>query len=212
MRFSLLSEHKHFFDTHHFIELEGLLSMPQITKLRHALFTTLTKRPPKKTLFQCSYNLSFESAPIKRVTHKPEFASLAAELFHTPSIRFAFDQTVCIQEACPSPFKQGTPLQEACCLSPLLGALILPLEDLAAPLPFFPLPSKAGNALFIHATLPLPWEQLFATAGVYFLMIGYCAKKTLFKADTQDPHAVTLKQAGYVFNEPLKDSTHALLV
>jgi hypothetical protein len=74
------------------------------------------------------------------------------------------------------------------------------------------MPVKAGNALFISASLPLPWTQLFSIKGLEFLLIGYAADKTLFKADTKDPHAVDLKKMGYVFNDYLKDNLHTLLI
>ncbi len=222
MRFALSPELKTFFDKNLFIELEGVLPCARVAELREKIHATLAKKLKvapdhihKKTaqeLFLASYNLSFADRALKKFTHKLEFATLGLELFHASSIRFGFDQTFLITHNSPSPFADNTCLQETNCLSPLLGALLLPLSDLAAPLPFFPMPTKAGNALFISPALPLPWTQLFSVKGLEFLLIGYSAEKTLFKADTKDPHAVDLKKMGYIFNDFLKDSLHTLLI
>lgn len=167
---------------------------------------------PSSELFFSGYDLWRDCDAIKKITHRNTLAALASELFQIPTLRLGFDQVVLIDPHSTSPFAEKFSLQETSCLSPLPGALILPLEDLSSPLPFFPMPLKIGNGLFLSSTMPIPWPELFSTPGLQFFMIGFAAEKTFFLGGTRDPHAVTLKKLGYVFNDLLKNSLHPILL
>ena len=222
MRFSLTADHREFFNKNNYIELQGILPLAQVASLKkHAIealekklnlsFAKIQKKPSRE-LFLAGYDLWRSSDPIKKIVHKNAIATVASELFQTFPLRFGFDQYFLIDENSISPFAENFTLQETSCLSPIAGALILPLEDLSAPLPFFPMPENAGSGLFISPSLPIPWKELFATPGLNFIMIAFAPKKTFFLADTRDPHAITLKKLGYVFNEFLRNPTHPILL
>ncbi|MBS0603813.1 MAG: hypothetical protein JSS60_02115 [Verrucomicrobia bacterium] len=222
MRFALTADHREFFNKKSYIEFEQMLSSDQIAALRTNADEALAKRlrlPVAKLadkssaeLFQAGYDLWRDNDAIKKVVHKNAFATLASELFQITPIRSGFDQYIITSKGTAAPFAQAFSLQDSCCLSPLAGALILPLDDLMAPLSFFPMPLNAGNGLFISPSLPIPWPELFSTPGLRFIMIGFAIEKTFFRADTRDPHAVNLKLLGYVFNDHLKDSLHPLIL
>ena len=222
MRLALTADHKEFFLKNNYIEFEGLLTPEQVTILkknaeealasRLKLNTSRLKDQPTKELFQAGYDLWRDNAAIKKTVHKKEFALLASELFQTIPIRCAFDQYICTTQGSASPFSEVLTLQESSCLTPLAGALVLPLDDLIKPISSFHMPLNAGNGLFISPSLQIPWPELFATPNFSFLIIGYSGARTLFAADTCDPRAVNVKMLGYVFNESLKDAKHPILV
>jgi hypothetical protein len=222
MRPTITPDHRSFFTKNNFIELEGLLPLDQIASLNINCPEAIAKRLKipfwkldEKTgieLFKAGYDLWRDSNPIKAILHKNNIATVASELFEVLPLRFGFDQYIATTKDASTPFSEPLPLQDTCCLSPLAGALILPLHDLLEPLPFFPMPQKAGHGLFISPSLPIPWPELFSTPDLQFIMIGFATGKTLFRPDTIDSHAVNLKQIGYVFNEYLKDSVHPILL
>ncbi len=222
MQFALTPDLREFFNKNSYIELQGILSVDQVALLRKNADETLAARLRLPVsglgdlstidLFKAGYDLWRNNEEIKKIVHKKSLATLASDLFQTLPIRLAFDEYIHTSGKSTSPFSEPFPLQETSCLSPLVGALIIPLEDLSEKLPFFPLPMNTGNGLFISPTLPIPWAQLYATPGLRFLILGYGMKKTFFRADTRDPHAVNLKMLGYVFNDCLKESFHPLLL
>ena len=149
---------------------------------------------------------------LKRVTHKVAFARILAELTKQPSIRFAFDHYIRTPpRRSPSPFQTPLSLEQSCSLAPLAGALLLPLHDRETPLDFFPLPQKAGSGLFLSPACVIPWPQLFSTAELSFLLIGFAQQRTFFRAGSSDPLASELKKFGYAFNDLLKEPLHPLL-
>lgn len=219
MRLAITPDHKEFFNKNNYIELEGMLTADQVAALKKNAEETLASRlklpkaklkdKPAAELFQAGYDLWRDNEPLKKIAQKKDFAILASELFKELFLRLAFDEYICTTQG--SPFPETLTLQESCCLSPLAGALILPLDDLIKPLPSLHIPLNAGNGLFISPSLPIPWPELFATPGLHLLIIGFGVKKTRFSPDTKDPHAVNLKRLGYVFNDFLNDSLHPVL-
>ncbi len=167
---------------------------------------------PSSELYQAGYDLWRDNDTIKKTAQKNTFAMLASELFQVLPLRYAFDQYIYTTKGSPSPLSESFSLQDTSCLSPLAGALILPLEDLIQPLSFFPLPVKAGSGLYISPSLPIPWPQLFSVPGLRFIVIAFAMDKTFFRADTRDKHAVHLKKLGYAFNDLLHNSLHPILL
>lgn len=221
MRFSITADHKEFFKKNQYIEFEAILPLDQIATFQKNAEEIIAKRLhiPKEKLslksapeiYQAGYDLWRESAPIKRITHKHSLAAIASELFETIPLRYGYDQYFAMTQCTHSPYAMPVSLQDVSCLQPLVGALLLPLHDLTSIPALFPLPLKAGSGLFISPNLPLPWPQLFSTPGLCFFLIAFAANKTLFRADSKDPHAVSLKKLGYVFNDRLNDSLHPIV-
>lgn len=221
MRFALTADHRTFFQKHHFIAFEDLLSTEQTAVLKNHTDKAIAARlriPVSKIadrssseLFLTGYDLWREDDTVKKIAHKHELARLGSELFQIVPLRCAFDQYIATVKGSTPPFTQPLSLQDTSCLSPLAGALILTLEDLAQPLPSFPLPIRAGHGLYVSAHFPLPWPEVYAIPGVRLLVIAFSQEKTFFRADTRDPHAAALKKLGYVYNDMLRDSLHPLL-
>jgi hypothetical protein len=222
MRFSLTADHREFFNKNQFIELEEVLPLDQVALLKKNAEETVAKRlgvtvgklshRPAPDIYQAGYDLWRNSEAIKKITHKHSLAAVDSELFQTVPLRYAYDQYFAMTHCTSSPYALPVSLQEISCLQPLAGALILPLHDLASPPSFFPLPLKMGSGLFISPNLSLPWPELFFAPGLEFLLIAFSPHKTSFRADSKDPHAVSLKRLGYVFNDQLNDSLHPIVL
>ncbi len=222
MRFAITADHKEFFTKNHYIEFEGILPIDQVSSLKKNVEETVAKRlrtPPEKLkgksapeLYFAGYDLWRDNEEIKKISHKQAFASLGSELMQAVPLRFCFDQYFATYHCnVASPYDIPYSLQEISCIHPLAGGLVLPLQDLPSPPTFFPMPLKAGNGLFISPTFSLPWPHLFSTCGLCFLLIAYAMEKAIFRADSHDPHAASLKKLGYAFNEQLKDSIHPIV-
>jgi hypothetical protein len=223
MRFAITADHREFFKKNNYIEFENIFPADQITTLKKNSEETIAKRLKmaasklrEKTapeIYQAGYDLWRDNEEIKKITQKQAFAAVASELFQTVPLRYAFDQYFSmIQCTAGSPYDVPLSLQEISCLNPLAGGLILPLEDLAFPPTFFPMPLKKGSALYISPTFALPWPHLFSTCGLNFFLIAYAQEKTFFKGGVHDPHSASLKKLGYVINDQLKDSLHPIVL
>ncbi len=222
MRFAITADHQDFFTKNHYIEFEGILPLDQVSLLKKNAEVTIAKRlriPPEKfkeksapELYFAGYDLWRNNEEIKKIAHKQAFASLASELMQAVPLRYGYDQYFATYQCnAASPYDLPYSLQDISCIHPLVGGLLLPLQDLPSPPTFFPMPLKVGNGLFISPTFALPWPHLFSTCGLCFILIAYAAEKAIFRADSHDPHAVALKKLGYVFNDPLKDSIHPIV-
>ena len=221
MRLTITFDHREFFNKNHYIEFEGIISPDQAAALKKECEEVIAKRLqltparlhqcPAPQIYQAGYDLWRDSGSIKKSTQKNTFASLASELTQVLPIRYGFDQYFATTKCTVSAYDVPLSLQEISSMKPLACGLLLALNDLAAPPSFFPMPLKTGSGLFISPSFALPWPQLFSTPGLSFLLIAYAQQKTFFCADTRDPHAVSLKKLGYVFNDLLKDSLHPIL-
>jgi hypothetical protein len=222
MRFAITADHRDFFTKNRYIEFEGILPLDQAALLKKHIEETIAKRlriSPEKLqeknapeLYFSGYDLWRDNEEIKKIAHKQAFASLASELMQTVPLRYGFDQYFATYKCnAASPYDLPFSLQDISCIYPLAGGLLLPLQDLSSPPTFFPLPLKAGDGLFISSTFALPWPHLFSTCGLCFFLIVFAAAKAFFRADSHDPHAVSLKKLGYVFNDQLKDAIHPII-
>jgi hypothetical protein len=222
MRFAITADHREFFTKNRYIEFEEILPNDQVALLKKNAEETIAKRlriTPEKLkeknapeLYSAGYDLWRDNEEIKKISHKQAFSSLASELMQAIPLRYGFDQYFATYQcSATSPYDVPYSLQDISCIHPLAGGLLLPLQDLSSPPTFFPMPLKIGNGLFISPTFALPWPHLFSTCGLCFFLIGYAAEKASFCADSHDPHAVSLKKLGYVFNDPLKDAIHPIV-
>jgi len=222
MRFVIDADHRQFFSKNGFIVFENLFPLDQLASLKNHAEETIAKRlrtaPTelyKKTgleIYQAGHDLWRDSETMRKITHKQTFAEIAGQLFQTVSLRCGFDQYFSMGQGGSSPYPTATTLQEASCIEPLAGALLFPITDLSEPLPFFPLPVKAGDALMIAPSFSIPWPQLFGTAGLSFFLIAFAMEKAYFREGTQDTHAVFLKKLGYAYNSALEGSLHPIVL
>ncbi len=225
MRFSLNLQHRDFFNLHHVIEFEKLLTPEQAKHIKQEAEKIVARRlhlTPAKltttssaTLFKNGYDIWRESDEIKKATQKLSTVEIAAELFHTQPLRMGSDQLIITNTSALSPFPEPTTLQDISSIKPLAGGFLLQLENLPDDpiysIPSFPLPRQAGHGLFIASTHPIPWPTLFSLPHLCCLLMTFAPQKSYYKQEMKDPHSVALKKLGYVFNEPLREPLHPIV-
>ncbi len=223
MRFAFTLEQRDFFGKNRFIEFEGILSSSQAALIEKQAKELLFRRLgipssqwdtlPPLSLYKAGFDLWREAVTIKKATQKLPIAHIASELFNTDPLRIAFDQ-FCITCFSASPFEKSLSLTEISSIKPLAGGILFLLEDLsddALAKVSFPLPKKAGNALFLSATFPIPWPELFAIPNLHFLLVAFAPEKSFYRKEPHDPHSPLFKKLGYVFNDQLQEELHPCL-
>ncbi|MBS0621130.1 MAG: hypothetical protein JSS61_06700 [Verrucomicrobia bacterium] len=209
MHFAITSDYLEYFRKNHYIELEGILSPEHAADLGRRARSLVGMSHSGAALFQAGWDLWRQDPEIKKIVCKRGLAKLAGELFQVPSLRLAFDQYLTSQAI----YQRGPEsLQQDACLSPLIGALILQLGTLESPPPHFPLPTVAGNGLFVSPHFPIPWPEMALIPDLEILIIGFSHPKTFFRAETRDPRAPLLKKLGYNYGDLLSDALHPLVL
>jgi hypothetical protein len=223
MRFIFTPDQRDFFRKNNFIEFQGLLTSDQaalIDKQAEDILSRRLKTPSStwedtssSTLYKAGYDLWREAEAIKKATQKLSIAHIASELFETSPLRIAFDQ-LCIVNSTTPPFQRSLSLTETSSIKPLAGGVLFLLRDLPESIQKsveFPLPTIAGNALFLTPTFPIPWPALFSIPGLRFLLVAFAPQKSYYRPEPNDPHSPAFKKLGYVYNEQLTEELHPVL-
>jgi hypothetical protein len=221
MRFAFTPDQREFFRKHRYIEFQGLLSSSQAELLDKKAEDLLARRlnlPPAKwdtapphSLYKAGYDLWREDEAIKKITQKLSIAHIAAELFDTTPLRIAFDQLCMINNIQSPPFSTALSVEHVSSVKPLAGVALFLLKDLVQESPSFPLPTKAGNALFFAPDIALPWKELYSIPGLHFLLLAFAPIKSYYRPEPNDPHSPAFKKLGYVYNEQLKEELHPVV-
>lgn len=217
MRFALTSDHRNFYLKHGYIEFENLLSNAQVEILQQSIEACLkqrlktSKKSSPQTRFDQGFDLWRESIEIKKMVFGLTLSEIAAQLFQVPLLRIGFDQYYDIsgqEHFCPFSLPQS--IQEVSCAKPLLGALLLTLAPPSSPASS-PFPGQCGSGVYFNPQKIIDWKTLFDQKGAHYIAIAYAAKTTLYHFEPKDPHTHSWKSLGYVFGDPLKDTTHPVI-
>lgn len=221
--FALASEHIAFFHKEHFIEFEGLLSPKAAEEIDTSVQALLAKRlkiplsslafKTPFELFMVGRNLWKEIPPLKKALFRHPLHQIAATLFKKRILRMAFDQVICTTRLTDSFLTPPLTLAQMSGFKPVFGGLILrltPDPSSESSLPSF-IPQKVGHGVFVSPDYPLDFELLLKSPNQSFLLIAYCAEKTVYVLEKADPHVHALKKEGYAFGDLLKNETHPIL-
>ena len=216
MQFTLASAHQDFFSQHHYIEFDNFFSLEDITHLKQAIDESLLHREQKiietrspKELFKVGRDLWRDNPAIKKFVFHKRLAKIASPLFQQSILRIAYDQALCSFSTGEPVFSEPLSLQKISCFQSIVGGVIIRLTD--DPSPPLPLPQKVGNVLFIGPTFPIPWSSFFQQTSQSFLLIAYCADKTVYVLEKMDPHVHALKKLGLGFGDRLEEKTHPIV-
>ena len=149
MKYAVDGDHRNFFQKHHRIEFDGLLSSEQIkacnTALNEVLCVRLSKtlanvnRLPSETLFMAGHDLWRAHPVIKKIVTQRTYGEVAAELFLQQPLRLAYDQliippTPAIIQTEANPvyvelIEKGATLESMSGIQGIIGGLMLCLSD-----------------------------------------------------------------------------------
>lgn len=212
MRVTLAQEHIDHFNKTGSIEFDSVLSAEECEKLLASSEQYLKKRmgvseknpldfSSNESLFLHGRNLWKDGLEIKKLCSKKQFGEIAYHLFRKKPLKLAFDQYLRTGTLQDCPLTPNSTLQEISSIRPLLGAVIIMLSPDALPTEEVLIPKKAGNALFVSASAPLPLTSLFNEKYLSLLVIAFTAGKPNYCLETRDPHTHSLKKEGVVFGD-----------
>jgi hypothetical protein len=221
MKFALAKEHRDYFESHQYLELEGLLSPAQLSDTLVAVDAVLLARPQEK---QVGRDLWRDNTVLQRLVRHEKFVAMAAELTHQRMLRLVYDHHLVVPIRNPlfsfDPFEEARfiadkeTLSSGSCIQGLVCGLLLCIDGEAQPseegvVDFFP--RKPGHGVFFSAQVPIDLSLLERHSGQRFLLITYAQRNSVYVFREKDPHVHLLKDLGYSFGDRLVDRLHPIV-
>jgi len=201
MKYVITADQKFYFDKHHSIEFENLLSDKELAILKKA---PLSLRDSIRT-----------NPEVKKIVLSSRFVQIAKELTCAKTLRFGFDQLYTL----PMKGEGLKTLQEMSAISPLACGFTICLEGESerqtSPnnAPFVePFAQKPGNVVFFKPDARWDLSSFVERQKQKFLLVAFAELVSLYVYQEQDPFTHTLKQLGYVFGDRLCEKWHPRLI
>lgn len=209
MKYCLSNELEHFFEKHHFVLVEGLLSQDKVQELL-------------RTVSQCcscdsfvGRDLALSSDRVRAILLNKGLASIAQGLSKAKKLRYGTDwvwQGPCVPW---NKDEEGTSLASMVCVRPaLMGAIVALSDGKEGTLDSdFALPKKAGDVLFFSAQDPFIWKNLSSSSlDQKYILLLYAGESMVYTMNPKDPYTHYLKEWGYGFGDRLKETTHPTVI
>ena len=203
MNYLITAEQKTFFEKHHFIEFEELVTESQLAIL--------------KKCKESGRDVARKDSKVEKIVRNSLFAKLTKELFLQRELRLGYDEIFEL----PLVFSKPMTLAEVSAVAPLVAGLMICIEGESgnpanqiseiANGSFDPFPQKPGNALFFLPTLSWDIEAIAKRSKQKFLLITYATRRAMYIFQDKDPYVHTLKRLGYVFGDRLIEKYHPTL-
>lgn len=194
MPFATAKEHRDFFQTHQWIEFEGIFTENQCKQIVDCAQTA----PLKRDLWRLN-------PAVKKAIARREIAQIMSELLSVREMRLAFDELI---DDVP---KKTETLSTIDCVQGLVGGLIVciqkPSDDSFST--FFP--KNLGAAVFFSPDFPIPFEDLAKIEPGCYLLIAFGAKDSVYIHHPEDPYIQHWRKIGYVFGDRLRNQTHPMI-
>lgn len=232
MNFTVVREHRNFYRQHHWIECEGVLTAPELNRIRQGLGAVLLERSGGKAgssdkltaeeKFAAGRDSWRSVSGLKKILLGRGLAGIAAELTEHKPLRFGYDMLFPSVSSLQSrhgsygAFLSTTPtLNEMSCLQGVVCGAMLCIDgpahasDENGPTSLFS--STPGNGVFFSPDWPLPLHDIFRMEGSTYLLIVYTKANAVYLLQERDPHAHALKDLGYNFGDRLSDPHHPVV-
>lgn len=214
------------FESKGFVELPGIFTEKELTRLKDAIESTLEKRyeaskerfhrfKPKDWYLK-SRDLFRDSADIRRVLLNGKLGKVAAQLIHQKPLRLAADQWLFGGQ--PLPFRNNLmrsfPFQGT-----LMGAMIslggdsqTPQNEEETPPSLF-FSKEPGHVVLFKGGLPLDFAEDYAPPpSCNYLTVVITKQKAIYTLQENDPCTHHLKSLGFGFGDRLNDVEHPYLI
>lgn len=240
MQFTILREHRDYFQKHGYVEFDDLLRKEEIEELNLALDQVLSLRlkVSSEGLKSCSIeeiimagrDARFESDCIKKNACKLRLAKTASQLMEIRPLRLAYDQALVSRlglsfSRFTNPvvarlFENKTfTLREMSGFQGRLCGIMLclkgPKGGISAEKELLEgngiFSKKSGNGIYFDGNAPISFSFLMSDPFSRYLLVVYAEKKTFYALKDADPHAHFLKRYGYVFGDRLREEFHPTL-
>ena len=221
MQYLTTSAQISYFRNNGWIEFSDLLSKEEASKALFSCEKILHKRlsipvteifhKDQKSLTMSARDLFRADIFLAKIVKRRMFAQIASQLTDTSFIRLAFDQVFLATKEENPFFSSQLPIEKHFCFQAPIGFLLVRLTD-AKEETITSLPSKQGNAIFVHPEYPFDFNTLFSLSSQLFLLIGYADAKTQYIQNKEDLHTNSLKSLGYAFGDNLKEPMHPIVL
>lgn len=237
MKFAIAGEHRRFFQTHHYLEVEDLLSPDQVQQCNIAVDAVLAERlkvHPQKIahysavdqLFVCGRDLWRSSDTLKKVITKQQLSEIAYELFDVKPLRLGYDQLYPEVQSrsvfanantqIDTLFDKASVFESTCSIQGALGGVMLCLSDntagsetAAAEQTVFS--QKVGHGVFFNSKATIDYPSLLQRQGQRFLLLVYTHPTSVYVPKDQDPLFYSFKNVGYSFGDRLNDKVNPII-
>lgn len=220
MKYAITKEQRFFFDTHHFIEFEELLSERDRELILKGVEKTLQSSVDKLSqndILLRGRDLTRAQPDLRKILFVPRLGYMALELSMAKKLRFGFDQLYCGPKGIAPNVKIFSRLEDASCIRGLSCALMICLKgEVEESLPVSdagidPFPRKPGSGIFFLPSALCNPQALEAHSGQLFLLLTWAKEKAQYVFAPDDPHTHDLKKLDHVFGDSLTEKYHPML-
>lgn len=237
MKFITSNEQQKNFQKNRAIEFEDFLSLKQIDQIKEWIDISIAERihipahylemQSAANLFHSSRDLWRSNIHLQKLILQKNWAEIASELTSKTLLRIAFDQLL-IPDLNPektTPFSQllqqeTTTLEEFSTIQGVTCGLMICLESeknskeetVENSQEYHSIfPSQPGNAIYFLPNASIDFTKFCRERTGRFLLIVYAQQKSNYIYQPKDPNTHFLKQLGYVFGDPLKETLHPFI-
>ncbi|CDZ79665.1 hypothetical protein BN1013_00161 [Candidatus Rubidus massiliensis] len=227
MKFTIASEHKHFFNKEKCIEFKNVISeesceqiLGEILKIlqnkneNSLTFTHLSfsKKSIKEIVSQ-GYNLTANEDKLKKHPFQRRLATIVNELTDIKPLRLGFDQFVCgsISNGKENSYLEIKNLKDLSSVTEVVCGAVLCLQGIEdKERSIFAM--QTGSVLFINPEAELPFTDLVTLPNYSYLLIVYTKDASVYILNDTDPNTHELKKHGYVFGDRVLDKTNPVIL
>lgn len=191
MRYSLTSEHLHFFRNERFICFDELLNYEQIEALKEPVGRLSTLSSPLER-YQKGHDLFRENAEIRSLALKAKWAEIAGALFDQKLLQLAYTQHICGK----LPFAETLSMKEFSAFTEISGGLLVNLST--------------GRSIFLAGDCGLS-KTGWTTTDAQLFLIAYMPIESRYILNPLDPCVHNLKKLGYGFGDRLESETNPII-
>ncbi|MCB1181570.1 MAG: hypothetical protein KDK55_06090 [Chlamydiia bacterium] len=223
MRFSAQVGLSKFFQAHHYIELNDLLSCKEVENLGTLIDKALEKRlglsPDKlaslsfSDLFNAGRDLSRTNDEIKEFVCNKKFGEILYEITGVKPIRFAYDQVFRfghLDQDQPPLFSKPETLATISSLQGDLFGLMLTIKGgVETETPLFS--KKTGNGVLFSSQHSLSFAPLYKHSDQCYLLVVFTSQIAVVIFNEKISHPFAFKQIGYAPGDTLRDDLNPIL-
>lgn len=241
MKYTIIGDHRDYFQKNHAIEFEELLTQSQLSDLDESIDEVLAGRlqiaqknlaaQTPHSLFMAGRDLWRTHISIRKIVTSARLAHIASELIEIKPLRLGYDQFFSGgslrwtygQENHPYSqlLSEVHSLADISCLQGVLCGLMLCLsfshegQSIQLPkdaeAPLNIFCSKPGSGVYFDPSSPIDFSQLTHRKGDRYLLITYVQPSSVYLLKENDIHTHALKSVGYVFGDKLKEKLNPIV-
>lgn len=206
MKLTISSQQYEYFEEHHVIELEGLMTHADVFSLYEGIEMVIStrlkcsieniKKQTPEEVFLASGDLWRSNLAIRKLITSPRLSSIASILLKEKPVRLGYD--LYIEPTNASFLQTLRPFGEINCIQGFIGGMCICLEG-----------EKEGNIKVFSPEFSMDSHQMFD--GKPFVLITYCQASSIYLRKLADPMSQRLRDLGYTYGDRLSDDLNPIV-